>query len=70
MGDNIQYFQEFNLAFALSKTFSKFIFEILFRSDEKIIPKSVNSFILQCIVMVSHLGPPPENKLGQGAIPA
>ena len=42
--DSILYFQEFNSAFALSKTFSKFIFEMLFRSVEKIIPKSVNSF--------------------------
>ena len=49
MGDNILYFQEFNSAFALSKTFSKFIFEILFRSIEKIIPKSVNSFSPQSI---------------------
>ena len=44
MGDSILYFQEFNLTFAISKTFSKFIFEILFRSVEKITPKSVNSF--------------------------
>ena len=38
MGDSILYFQEFNSALALSKTFSKFIFEMLFRSVEKIIP--------------------------------
>ena len=49
MGDSILYFQEFNSAFALSKTFSKFIFEILFRSVEKVIPKSVNSFSPQSI---------------------
>ena len=47
LGDNILYFQEFNLAFALSKTLSKLIFEILFRSVKKIIPKSVNSFYPQ-----------------------